>query len=82
MEYTVIGDSVNTASRLNGLAGSGETVISKATLEPIAHMVRVQEMEPQKVKGKSEPVQVFKVLEITENVGYAQGQSQQQQPSA
>ncbi len=82
MEYTVIGDTVNTASRLNGLAGPGETVISKATLDPIAHLVRVEEMEPQKVKGKTEPVQVFKVLEIKEAVSHAQNQSQPQPTSA
>ncbi|HEX7926611.1 MAG TPA: adenylate/guanylate cyclase domain-containing protein [bacterium] len=71
MEYTVIGDSVNTASRLNGLAGAGETVISKATLDPIASLVRVEEMEPQKVKGKAEAVQVYKVLEIKGGAAHA-----------
>lgn len=82
MEYTVIGDTVNTASRLNGLAGAGEVVISKATLEPIAHLVRVEEMEPQKVKGKTEAVQVFKVLEIHESVNPAQGRAPEQRPVA
>ena len=33
MEYTVIGDSVNIASRLNHLAGSGEIIISKSVYE-------------------------------------------------
>jgi adenylate cyclase len=82
MEYTVIGDAVNTASRLNNLAASGETVVSKSTLDPIKHLVKFEEMEPQKVKGKSEPVQVFKILSIKEPVAHVQAQNPAQQPSA
>jgi adenylate cyclase len=82
MEYSVIGDAVNTASRLNGLAESGEVVISKSTLDPIQHLVKVEEMEPQKVKGKSEPVQVYKVLSIKEPVPHAQAPKPAQRPSA
>jgi adenylate cyclase len=82
MEYTVIGDAVNTASRLNGLAASGETVVSRSTLEPIQHLVKAEEMEPQKVKGKAEPVQVYKILSIKEAVPNAQAKSAVQRPSA
>ncbi len=82
MEYTVIGDAVNTASRLNGLAAGGEVIISKSTLEPIQHLVKVQEREPQKVKGKAEPVQTYKVLEIKESVPHAQGAQPAQRPTA
>jgi adenylate cyclase len=79
MEYTVIGDTVNTASRLNGLAQSGEVVISAATLEPIRALAEVEEMEPQMVKGKSEPVQVFKVLSMKEGDSHAPGSARPQQ---
>jgi adenylate cyclase len=64
MEYTVIGDNVNVGSRLNGLAAAGETIISKKTLELVGDLVTVEPLPPQRVKGKSEPVESFKVLSI------------------
>jgi adenylate cyclase len=64
MEYTVIGDDVNVGSRLNGLAAAGEIIISKKTLEMIGDLVTVDPLPPQKVKGKSEPVESFRVLSI------------------
>ena len=82
MEYTVIGDAVNLASRLNHLAQGGQVVISKATLDPIQHLVRTEEMEPQQVKGKSELVQAFRVLSIKEPVPHVQAQQPAQRPSA
>nr|MBC8361227.1 FHA domain-containing protein [Candidatus Desulfatibia profunda] len=42
MEYTVIGDTVNRASRYCDGAGAGEVVISKTVYERIYHLVNVQ----------------------------------------
>ena len=66
MEYTVIGDSVNVASRLNSLAGSGEIIISKSIYEATKNIISVKPLPLQKLKGRSEPVEVFQVLEIKE----------------
>ena len=66
MEYTVIGDNVNVGARLNGLAAAGETIISKNTLELVDDLISVEPLPPQKVKGKSEPVEVFRVLSVKE----------------
>jgi adenylate cyclase len=64
MEYTVIGDSVNIASRLNDIAGPGEIIISKDLYRLTKDMVFVHPLPPQKIKGKSELVEAFRVLSI------------------
>ena len=67
MEYTVIGDSVNMASRLNHLAGSGEIIISRSVYELTKELVSVKALPPQSIKGKSENVEAFQVLGLHEN---------------
>lgn len=64
MEYTVIGDSVNLTSRLNALAGPGEVVISQQVKSVLGDLVIAETLGPQQIKGKSEPVEVFKVLHM------------------
>lgn len=64
MEYTVIGNTVNLASRLNGLAGAGEIIVSKEICEQLCDMIKVKALPPQKIKGMSDPIMAFKVLGI------------------
>ena len=66
MEYTVIGDSVNVASRLNSLANSGEIVVSKNIVENLKHSLQVKPLPPQKIKGKSDLVEPFVILEYND----------------
>ncbi len=63
-DYTVIGDNVNLAARLEENAKAGQILISQATFEEVADIVRVKKMPPLKVKGKERPVDVYEVLEI------------------
>jgi len=68
MEYTVIGDSVNVASRLNSLASSGEIVVSKNIYEHLKPKLSVKPLPPQKIKGKSDLVESFVILEYSDKV--------------
>jgi adenylate cyclase len=66
IEYSVIGDSVNVASRLNALAGPGDIVMSRSTYQLAKDIALVKALPSQKVKGKSEPVEVFQLIGIEE----------------
>jgi len=64
VDYTAIGDTVNTASRMCSLAGKGELIITESTYNLVKDRIKVKKLEPVKVKGKEKLLQVYMVEEI------------------
>jgi adenylate cyclase len=61
LQYTAIGDAVNTASRLCSVAKPGEVLISEATFGKVGGAIAATALPPVRVKGKAEPLRVWNV---------------------
>lgn len=62
LEYTVIGDTVNTGARLCSVAKSGQCIISEFTYEKVKDHFEVVELPPQQVKGKAKALKIYNVV--------------------
>jgi adenylate cyclase len=61
LEYTVIGDAVNTASRLCSKAEPGEILISEPFYKALKEPPEVEALEPLELKGKAKVVPVYRL---------------------
>ncbi|HEY7668825.1 MAG TPA: adenylate/guanylate cyclase domain-containing protein, partial [Actinomycetota bacterium] len=61
LEYTVVGDAVNVAQRLQSEAAAGEIVASAATIAAAPNLP-CEPIGPRHIKGREETVEVFRVL--------------------
>lgn len=62
MDYTVVGDVVNTASRMCGIAPPEHVLITQAVVSRLQGNYRLEELPTATVKGKSEAIRVWRVL--------------------
>lgn len=72
-EYTVIGDSVNLAARLQDQAGAGETLISNAVHEVAGNRFDCAPLGAVQIKGLADPVVVWKLNGQAESLDGGQG---------
>lgn len=73
--YTVMGDHVNLASRLEGLNKMYDTrvLLSEYTLAQIGDAFLVREVDAVRVKGKTRPVKIYELLARKEEAGELRG---------
>ena len=64
MSYSVIGDTVNTASRICSAAKAGQIVISENTRRIVHPYFNMESLSPIDAKGKFQPVKVFNITGI------------------
>ncbi len=67
-KYSMTGDTVNLAARLDALAGDGETLISDELHKAVAPMVEAQPLGERVIKGFAQPLAVWKLLGLREAV--------------
>ncbi|MFH1683210.1 MAG: adenylate/guanylate cyclase domain-containing protein [Candidatus Woesearchaeota archaeon] len=66
MDYTVMGDTPNTASRICSAAQGGQILISESTYREARKSIKAVKLKPIEAKNKSAPVQVYEVLSVKE----------------
>jgi adenylate cyclase len=69
LQYTAIGDAVNTASRLCGKAAPDQILISEATYAKVHDRVTVEPLPAVRVRGKAEELQVWNAIGIRQRAG-------------
>jgi len=62
VEFKAVGDTVNLASRMEGLAEPGATYVTEETFKLTEGLFRFESLDKKLIKGKEEPVKVYRVI--------------------
>ena len=73
MEYTALGDAINIAARMEQTAEPGTIQIAEDTYKKVAHFFDFESVTGLEIKGKRDPVQVYRVLQAKETPVYQRG---------
>ncbi|NVO29293.1 HAMP domain-containing protein [Donghicola sp. C2-DW-16] len=71
MDYTIIGSGVNLAARLEGACRPGKILLSYETYAHVKDVIACEERGKINVKGISEPVSTFEVIDLHDNLDAA-----------
>jgi adenylate cyclase len=64
LQYTAIGDAMNTASRLQSVAKAGEIIVSENTMKRLADRIEAINLPAVEVKGKRDRLQIYNVVGV------------------
>ena len=63
LDYTVIGDAVNTAQRLQSAAEPGQIIINETSFEKVKESFNCRKVGEISLKNKSNPVVIYEVMD-------------------
>jgi len=75
VEFKAVGDTVNLASRMEGLAEPGSTYVTEATFKLTEGLFRFEAMGEKAIKGRQEPINVYRVMDFPRKSRHDQAQS-------
>ncbi len=81
MDYTIIGGTVNTASRLESATSPGDILISYETFALVREQIHCEEHGEVEVKGIAYPVATYRVVDTFENLGEVRRHFQEHHPN-
>ncbi len=58
----VLGDAINVAARLAGVAGGGVTLVGEGVVDLVSDLFETDEVEPVEVRGRSQPVRAWRLV--------------------
>ncbi len=67
LQYTAIGDAVNTAARLCSMAKGGEIILSEATYRKVRDQIEAVTLPPVRLRGKSDELKVWNAVGLRRN---------------
>ena len=76
MDFTAIGDTVNTSARLEANAKAGQILISQAVYDRIKEWIETEEIGTIPLKGKSNEIFVYNVVKVIDKPGYIESRSE------
>jgi len=68
-DWLALGDAVNVAARLEQEAAPGDVLLGKQTLRLVRDAVVVEELDPMRLRGKSEPVSAYRLVSVSSEPG-------------